>query len=212
MHAVGAVINGGIMVAKSVETGGTATPQATASILGSSFQMFGGALEAGSKYATDAKLGPLSKDTLKNIESAGKVIGGAGSIIGGAIGLFSGVQSLDAGDKANGGTSLATGITGTWSGVSSLVEGGVGLADGLVGSIGADTAALAATSATLGIVGGVTTLLAFTGLGIYGLVEGSHRVNHYTDKLKPELQQFGITGGHTPSSAPPPDDLPPGES
>lgn len=212
MHAVGAVVNGGILIAKSVETGGKATPQASASILGSSFQMFGGALEAGSKYATAEKVGPLSKDALKTIESAGKTIGGAGSIIGGALGIFSGVQSLQAGDKANGGASLATGITGSWSGVSSLIEGGVGLADAALGSIGADSAALAATSATLGIVGGVTTLLAFTGLGIYGLVEGAERVNDYTDKLKPELQQFGITGGTAPSSNPPHDNAPPGEA
>lgn len=212
MHAVGAVINGGIVIAKSVEAGGSASPQASASILGSSFQMFGGALEAGSKYGTAEKLGPLSKDTLKSVESAGKVIGGVGSIIGGALGLFSGVQSLQGGDKANGGASLATGITGSWSGVSSLIEGGVGLADATIGSIGADAGALAATSATLGIVGGVTTLLAFTGLGIYGLVEGSNRVNDFNDKLKPELQQFGVTGGNTPSSDPTPDTPAPGEA
>ena len=68
-----------------------------------------------------------------------------------------------------------------------------------IGSIGADAGALAATSATLGIVGGITTPLAFLGLGSYGLVEGSQRVRDFTDTLKPELQQFGIADGSYPA-------------
>lgn len=212
MHAVGAVINGGVLIAKSVESGGKATPQATASILGSSFQMLGGALEGGSKYATAEGVGPLSKDALKTVESAGKAIGGAGSVIGGALSLFSGVQALKDGDKAGAGVGIGTGITGTWSGISALVEGGVGLADAALGSIGVDTAAIAATSATLGVIGGAATVLGVTGLGIYAAVEGEKRVDAFMGQIEPQLQQYGITGGTGASNDPPSDPPPPVES
>ncbi len=211
MHAVGAVLNTGIMAAKTAEGAGTGSPTVTASALGSGFQAIGGLLEAGSKYAASAKVGPFTANELTGIESAGKAMGGAGGIVGGAVGIFSGVQALKDGDKAGAGVGIGTGITGAWSGISSLVEGGVGVADATLGSIGADTAALAATSATLGIVGGVATILGVTGLGIYGLVEGAKRVDAFTGEVEPQLQQYGITGGGGVSNNAPTDPLPPVE-
>ncbi len=211
MHAVGAVFNTGVLVAKGVEGAGSGSGTAAAGVIAAGMQVMGGVLEGGSKYAKSSLGVTFSSNELKGIEGAGKQIGGAGGIIGGALGIFSGVQSLKSGDPASGGLSIANGITGAWSGVSSAIEGGLGIADSLGIDLGADVAAVAATSATLGIVGGVVAGLGAVGLGIYGIVEGAKHVNDYTGQIQPELTQFGITGGNAPSSNPPVDPPPPGE-
>ena len=200
LHAVSALFSGGVLAAKGVEGG--SSPTVPASLIAGSFQVMGGLMEAGSKYSkTLPSSSPLALDsgTLKQIESSGKAIGGAGGIIAGALGIFSGVQSLKNGDTASGAVGLAGGITSAWSGVAGLLEGGVGLAD-TFGAIGSDVAAgllapLAATSATLGIIGAGVGILGFLGLGIYELVEESKHTFQFTDQTSVALKQYGITGG-----------------
>jgi hypothetical protein len=212
LHVAGAVLNGAVFAAKIAENHGKGTPTVEASALASGIQMMGGLLEGGSKYAKATNFTPFSSDELKGIESAGKFLGGAGSIIGGAVGIFSGVISLKDGDKAGGGVSIATGITSTLSGVSSAIEGGLGIAESLGETIpAAVTAGFAATSATLGIVGGVVTGLAMFGLGLYQLIKGVETVDKYDGQIESVFKQWGITGGDGVSANPPQEPAPPVE-
>ncbi|UDL94588.1 hypothetical protein LGH83_19170 [Lichenihabitans sp. PAMC28606] len=195
LHGVSALFSAGALAAKGVEGG--SSPTVPAALIAGSFQVMGGLMEAGSKYAksTGALPNILDSDALKVIEGAGKAIGGAGGIIAGALGIFSGVQSLKNGDQVGGGIGIAGGITGTWSGVLGLLEGGIALGDTFGIAIGADAAALAATSATLGIIGAGVGILGLLGLGIYALVEQSKHTFAFTDQTAADLNQWGITGG-----------------
>jgi hypothetical protein len=197
LHLVSALFTGGALAAKAVANGSSPTVVG-AGLISSSFQLMGGLMEAGAKYGTSAPgsvhkiLDPAS---LKQIESAGKAIGGAGNIIAGALGIFNGVQDLKNGQQVVGGISISSGITSIWSGVLGSLEGGVGLADAFGVGLGVDAAALAATSATLGIIGAGVATLGILGLVIFTLVEDSKHTFTFTDQTSAELKQWGITGG-----------------
>lgn len=208
LHAVSALFSGGVLAAKGVEGGSNATT-VSANLIAGSFQVMGGVMEAGSKYAktipVDGRPFQLSDGELKQIEGAGKAIGGAGSVVAGALGIFSGVQSLKNGDPVGGGVSIGTGITGVWSGVAGLLEGGVGIADAFGVGLGVDLGVLGATAGTLGIIGAGVGILGFLGLGIYELVEESKHTFQFTDQTSSVLKQYGITGGPVqPGDEPPP--------
>ena len=131
-------------------------------------------------------------------------MGGAGGIISGPVGIFDGAEAAKEGQPAVAGFETANGVTSLLSGVSSAVEGGFGVAGTLGATISGDvTAGLAATSASLGLLGGAVGELSAIGMGIYSLVEGVKSDNDFTDTVQPEVQQFQTTGGDQPSQAPP---------
>jgi trimeric autotransporter adhesin len=209
LHAVSALFAGGVLAGKAAE--GAGSPTADVSIAASAATLVGTTMEASTKYASGlAKQSPdktfagLSTTQLKQIESAGKVVGGLGSVAGGVLGIIGGVGQIASGDKVDGGFSLAGGITGILGGGTGIAEAGVGIADSLgVGGLEAISAGLGAVAGGLSIV---TAAIGFIGLIVYGFVElakEDKKEDQFQGEVLPVLNQYGITGGPvTPSDEP----------
>jgi trimeric autotransporter adhesin len=206
LHMLSALFGGGVLAAKAAE--GAGSPTADASIAATAAQMVGTLTEGVAKWggsvsqslwnqpgADDPGVPASVKNTLKNIESQGKVLGGLGGAISGALSIVSGVADLKDGNVAAGALNIGTGTAGALAGVAGATEGGAALLSnaGLIESSIAD--AVAAGSSALGLFGTVVGVLGTLGFEIYQIVKAAENNSKFTGQVLPELQQYGLTGG-----------------
>jgi trimeric autotransporter adhesin len=206
LHLLSALMGGGVLAAKAAE--GAGSPTADASLAASTAQMVGTLTEGVAKWGGSASQTlwtqpgldspgvPQSvKDTLKNIESQGKVLGGLGGALSGALGIVAGVGDLKDGNVAAGAVNIGSGVAGALGGVASATEGGAALLSqaGLISSGIVDS--IAAGSAALGLFGTVVGVLGALGFEIWQIVEAAENNSKFTGQVLPVLQQYGLTGG-----------------
>jgi len=191
LHGVSSVFGAFALTARAIDK---QNPNAKdiVSYMGSALTVIGTGIEGVTKNLTTKTDDAAAKAKLKNIESAGKVVGGAGNIITGVIGIVDGAKQLKS-DQAGGAVNITSGTLFTTAGALSIVEGGAALAGWSTVSELAGAA-----SGALGIVGAVFAV----GIAIWQIVEMALKekkqkqdTHTFFTQIDPVLDRYGVTGG-----------------